>query len=416
MDLAVQEDAKVKAIRLADALAGIRAQLWPILDTEAIGLSGARGRVLAADLIAKVSLPHWDSAAMDGFAVRASDLVPGRISRLTVVGEAAAGHPFNGTLGDRQAVRILTGAPLPREADIIIMQEECRVDGGELLVEGNPATKKHWRPRGEDVGLGSRAISAGTRLRAQDVALAGALGCKQLQVRRQPRVGLFSTGDELCEPGDALASGQIWDANRCLLRGLLEHLGCLVIDFGILRDEPQLLEGALSQAAHDCDLLVTSGGMSVGSEDHIRSIIGRRGALEIWPVAIKPGKPVGLGDIDDCAILALPGNPIAAVVAFIAIGHTVIDLIAGASHDPPGLLSIPAGFTFEKKNGIRQFLLGELRGLGGGRTIVAPSVRQGTAMLSALTRSDGFIVLDEDREVVRPGESVDFLPMQGYLS
>src|SRR5262245_35802987 len=193
MDLAVQEDVKVKAIRLADALAGIRAQLWPILDTEAIGLSGARGRVLAADLIAKVSLPHWDSAAMDGFAVRASDLVPGRISRLTVVGEAAAGHPFNGTLGDGQAVRILTGAPLPREADIIIMQEVCQVDGGELLVEGNPTSKKHWRPRGEDVGLGSRAISAGTRLRAQDVALASALGCKQLQVRRQPRVGLFST-------------------------------------------------------------------------------------------------------------------------------------------------------------------------------------------------------------------------------
>src|SRR5262245_59257937 len=171
MTLAVREDVKGKPVRLADALAAIRTQVWPILDTEAIGLSGARGRVLAADLIAKVSLPHWDSAAMDGFAVRASDLLPGRISRLAVVGEAALSHPFNGNLRDGQAVRTLTSAPLPREADLIIMQEVCQVDRGDLLVEGNPTSKQHWRPRGEDVGLGSRAISAGTRLRAQDVAL-----------------------------------------------------------------------------------------------------------------------------------------------------------------------------------------------------------------------------------------------------
>ena len=416
MNLAVQENAKVQPIRLADALAAIRTQFRPILDTEAVGLAGARGRVLATDLIAKVSLPHWDSAAVDGFAVRASDLLPGRVSRLTVIGAAAAGHPFSGAIGRGQAVRILTGAPLPREADIVIMQEFCRVDGGELLVEGNSASKKHWRARGEDVGLGARAIAAGTRLRAQDVALAGALGCTQLLVRRRPRVGLFSTGDELREPGDPLLSGQIWDANRCLLRGLLEHLGCQVVDFGILGDEPELLEGALSRAAHDCDLLVTSGGMSVGSEDHIRSIIGRRGVLEIWPLAIKPGKPVGLGDIDDCAILALPGNPIAAVVAFIAIGRAVVDVTSGACHDPPGLLAMPAGFSFEKSRGIRQFLLGELRAVGEARSTVAPSARQGTAMLSALTQGDGFIVLDEDREVVRPGEPVDFLPLQGHLS
>jgi molybdopterin molybdotransferase len=206
-----------------------------------------------------------------------------------------------------------------------------RVNGADLLVEGDLARKKRWRPRGEDVCLGARAIAAGTRLRAQDVALAGALGCNRLQVRRQPRVGLFSTGDELCEPGNALADGQIWDANRCIVRGLLEQLDCEVADFGILRDEPELLEGALSRAAHDCDLLVTSGGMSVGNEDYIRSMIGRRGVLELWPLAIKPGKPVGLGDIDDCAILALPGNPIAAVVAFIAIGRAVVDVVSGAS-------------------------------------------------------------------------------------
>jgi len=412
MTLAVREDVKVKPVRLADALAAIRAQVWPIIDTETIDLSGARGRVLPADLVATVSLPHWDSAAVDGFAVRAPDLVRGKVSRLRVIGVAAAGRPFAGSFGPGQAVRILTGALLPAGADVVVMQEVCRVDGADVLVEAGPEGKKHWRPRGEDVCLGSRAIAAGARLRAHDVALAGALGCQRLEVRRQLRVGLFSTGDELCEPGDVLANGQIWDANRCILRGLLEHLGCQVADFGILRDEPELLEGALSRAAHDCDLLVTSGGMSVGNEDHIRSILGRRGVLELWPVAIKPGKPVGLGDIDDCAILALPGNPIAAVVAFIAIGRAVVDVIAGASHDPPRPLSIPAGFPFAKRKGIRQFLLGEVEADNDGKSVVIPCERQGTAMLSALSGSDGFIVLAEDREV----ELVDFIPLQGYLS
>src|SRR5262249_39153064 len=157
---------------------------------------------------------------------------------------------------------------------------------------------------------GSRVLVTGRRLRTPDIALAGALGYSDLPVFRRLKVGLFSTGDELREPGDVLASGQIWDANRSLLHGLLEDVGCDVQDFGILRDQPQMVEGALSMAARDCDLLVTSGGMSVGREDHIRAIIGRRGTLDIWPLAIKPGKPVGLGDIDTCPILALPGNPI----------------------------------------------------------------------------------------------------------
>jgi molybdopterin molybdotransferase len=409
-------DPAVKAIRLADAVAAIRAHLCPILDTELVDLSEARGRVLAEDLIAKISLPHWDSAAVDGFALRAGDVLPGRANRLTVVGEAAAGHPFTGIVGPGQAVRILTGAPLPEGTDLVVMQEVCRTDGISVVVQKGTTDKTHRRVRGEDVGLGSRTVIAGRRLRAQDVALAGALGCQQLQVHRRASVGLFSTGDELCEPGEALANGQIWDANRCILRGLLEHVGCKVVDFGILRDEPGLLEGALSRAAHDCDLLVTSGGMSVGSGDHIRSIIGRRGAMEFWPLAIKPGKPVGVGDIDDCPILALPGNPIAAVVAFIAVGRPMVDVVCGALHDPPQSLSIPAAFTLEKRSGVRQFLLAEVRARDREESAVAPSNRQGTAMLSALTGSDGFIVLNEDREVVRRGERVDFLPMQAYLS
>ena len=416
MAFALGDPATAKAVRLADAVAAIRAHLGSISDTEMVDLSQARGRVLAEDLITKVSLPHWDSAAVDGFALRAPDLLPGRPNRLTVVGEAAAGRPFPGIVGAGQAVRILTGAPLPQGADLIVMQEVCRTDGSRVVIQEGTLGKMHRRVRGEDVGLGSGVIVAGRRLRPQDVALAGALGYRQLKVRRRASVGLFSTGDELCEPGVALANGQIWDANRCILRGLLEHVGCKVVDFGILRDEPELMEGALSRAAHDCDLLVTSGGMSVGGGDYIRSIIGRRGALEFWPLAITPGKPVGVGDIDDCPMLALPGNPIAAVVAFIAVGRPMVDVVSGASQDPPRSLSIPAAFTLEKRSGVRQFLVAEVRACDRDENAVVPGDRQGTGMLSALTGSVGFIVLDEDREVVRHGERVDFLPMQAYLS
>jgi molybdopterin molybdotransferase len=400
-------------MRLCDALAGIRAQLPPMLDCETIALSAARGRVLAEDLTAAVDLPHWDSAAVDGFAVRGSDLASGG-TKLRVVGEAAAGHPFRGSAGPGEAVRILTGAELPQGMDLVVMQEVCRLDGAFVLIEGG-GTKRNWRPRGEDVAVGALAIPAGRRLQPQDVALAGALGCRQIKVRRQTRVGLFSTGDELREPGSLLGRGQIWDGNRCLLRGLLERLGCEVRDFGILRDQPDVVEGALSRAAKECDLLVTSGGMSVGTEDHMRRIIGRRGALEVWPLAIKPGKPVGLGDIDDCPIVALPGNPIAAVVAFIALGRSVVNAVAGASDDPLPAQTLPAAFSFRKTKGTRQFLLAELRRDARGASVVAPSSKQGTAMLSALTGADGFAVIGEDCEEVHDGDLVDFLSVYAYL-
>jgi molybdopterin molybdotransferase len=247
------------------------------------------------------------------------------------------------------------------------------------------------------------------------VALAGALGLRQLTVFRQLRVGLFSTGDELCEPGDIRRSGQIWDANRLLLPGLLAPLACEVHDYGILQDDALNMEGALLTAARDCDLLITTGGMSVGTEDHIRSIIGRRGSLEVWPLAIKPGRPVGLGDIDDCPILALPGNPIAAAIAFIAFGRPIITTLSGARDEQPLTLDLPAGFAFEKRKGIRQFLLADLARSADGTSIVIPWPQQSPAMLSSLAGARGIIVLPEDRTHVAPGDPVAFVPLDTLL-
>jgi molybdopterin molybdotransferase len=398
-------------IQLRQAIDGVRPQLSPVFEKEIVPLSLAHGRVLAGNLLAGVDLPPSDSSAVDGFAVKTSDLAAGQVVTLRLVGEAAAGHPFNGVLEHGQAIRILTGAPLPSGADAVVMQETALVDYGSVVIRVDAAPKTHWRQRGEDIRAGSQALPAGCRLRTQHLALASGLGCNQLTVFRQLRVGLFSTGDEVREPGEELRSGQIWDANRCFLRGLLMGMGCEIHDFGILRDEPRLLEGALAAAARDVDLLLTTGGMSVGSEDYIRTIIGRRGSLDVWPIAIKPGKPVGLGDIDHCPILALPGIPIAAVVAFVAFGREVIDILARALEEPLASVLLPAGFEFKKDKGLRQYLLATTTAAPGSTSIVIPVPKQRPAMISAMMAATGFVVLPDDCENVQHGDIVEFVPL-----
>jgi molybdopterin molybdotransferase len=312
----ISEPRDMLPVLLADALPAVRAQLSPVREREVVPLAAATRRILAGNLLAEMDLPAWNSSAVDGFAVRAADVQPEQVVTLRLAGEALAGHPFAGSVEAGQAARILTGAQLPSGADLVVMQETCIVDGETVRVPGGSGRNSNWRRRGEDVRAGMAILPAGHRLRPQDLALAGAVGYRTLAVFRQLRVGLLSTGDELCELGAEREDGQVWDTNRSLLRALLERMGCQVHDFGIVRDERREVEGKLSAAARESDLLVTSGGMSVGREDHVRSVIGRRGALDIWPLAIKTGRPVGLGDIDACPILALPGNPVAAVIAF----------------------------------------------------------------------------------------------------
>jgi len=402
-------------VLLADALAAVRAQLSPPREHEIVPLAAAAGRILAGNLLAEADLPPWDSSAVDGFAIRAADL-QGEAATLRLTGEALAGHPFPECVEAGQAVRILTGARLPRGADLVVMQETCSVDGDTVRVPGGRGGKSNWRRRGEDVRAGAAILPAGHRLRAQDLALAGAVGYRTLTVYRQLRVGLLSTGDELCEPGAAREDGQVWDTNRGLLRALLERMGCQVRDFGIVRDDGREVEGKLSAAARDSDLLVTSGGMSVGREDHVRSVIGRRGTLDIWPLAIKPGRPVGLGDIDACPILALPGNPVAAVIAFAAFGRAVVEALSGAAPGSLPSVSLPAAFALRKTAGVRQFLLARAQRGDKSAHMATLCEKQGAAALSSLAEAGGLIALPEDCEGVRPGDLVEYVPIDALLA
>jgi molybdopterin molybdotransferase len=261
----------------ADAQAIVEGRFAATVGTERVPLATARNRVLAADLVAAVDLPLFDSAAVDGVAVRSAELSTPGIRRLHLVGHAAAGHPFTGMLAEGQAIRIFAGAPMPAGADAVIMEENCLIEGGSVSIPAGAAKAGYCRRHGDDVRAGSVLIPAGRRLRSQDVALAAALGNLELTVFKRLSVALFSTGDEIREPGTQLETGEIWDTNRWLLRGLVESLGCRVTDLGILPDDARKIERALSAAAHDNDLLVTSGGVSVGTEDHMTAVIKRRG-------------------------------------------------------------------------------------------------------------------------------------------
>jgi molybdopterin molybdotransferase len=405
-----------RPVVLADALERVRAQIPVIREREDVALRDAHGRILAAAVEAPVDLPLYDSSAMDGFAVRSEDLTRGAVPSLRIIGQAAAGHPFNGSISHGEAVRILTGSRLPTGADRVVEQERCMISGGHVYVRSTPAAKDNWRRRGEDIRMGSSVFSMGHRLRGQDVAMVGALGITHVTAFRRLRIGLFSTGDELREPGQALQSGHVWDANRLLLPSLLAPLACDIRDFGILRDHPRQIEEALVAAARDCDLLITTGGMSVGAEDHVRSVICRRGSLEAWPLAIKPGRPVGLGDIDDCPILALPGNPTAAAIAFIAFGRPIVTMMSGARDETPLAFHLPAGFALEKAHGIRQFLLADLASAADGASLAIPISQQSPAMISSLSRARGLIVLPETCTDVAPGQAVMFAPMHHFMS
>ncbi len=400
---------------LSDAGAALERLLTRTVEAETASLADADGRILAQDLISPVALPPHDNSAVDGFALRHRDLAARLPARLRLLGTAAAGRAWDRPLAAGQTVRILTGARLPDGADTVVMQEDCGLDGDIVHVMRAPKPGANIRRAGEDIRAGATALAAGHRLRAPEIALAAALGQSALPVFRPLSVGLFSTGDEVREPGALLLPGQIWDANRWMLRHLLQRMGCRVSDCGILSDDFHGVEEALRHAAHDHDLLITSGGISVGVEDHVGSVIRRRGSLDIWRLAIKPGKPVAFGDIDTCPILALPGNPIASMVLVLTLGRVIVRRLAGATGSTATRLSLPAGFAFEKKAGRREFLLGRIDRDTEGVSRVVALDKQGSAILSTASRFEGLIDLPEPLDGVQPGDRVDFLPLEWLL-
>ncbi len=386
----------------------------PVTGTERVGLRAARGRVTAVDVKAPVDLPPFDNSAVDGYAVRHADLLRDSDTRLSVAGRLTAGARAEIGLKPGQAIRIFTGAAMPAGADTVFMQEDVTVDGDRVVVPKGLKLGANRRLAGEDVAGGQVALPAGTVLEPQHIALAAALGITEIEVRRRLQVAIFSTGDEVVEPGSPRGGAAIYDANRYLLSGLLARLGAVVTDLGILADDPGVLARALKTAATGHDLVLTSGGVSTGEADHVRGAVERIGSLVFWRVAIKPGRPVAMGVIRDASgqgavFVGLPGNPVAVFVTFVRVVKPLLRRLAGAQ--PQRLLPLPvrAAFAYRKKKDRREYVRVALHRASDGELEAVKHPQDGAGILTSLTETDGLLEFPEDVTAIEPGARVGFL-------
>jgi len=399
---------------VADAEHLIVERVAPVEGTETTALRDAVGRVLAEDIVAPVDVPPFDNSAVDGYAVRAADLQAAGETRLAIVDRVTAGRAADHVLKTGEAIRIFTGAPMPAGADTVFMQEDCRVEGGAVIVPSGLKLGANRRLAGEDMRADSVALPAGRRLAVQHVALAAALGLTALKVRRRVRVALFSTGDEIVEPGAKLPRAALYDSNRYLLAGLIARLGAEVTDLGILGDDPQELARAIGAAAQSHDLVLTSGGVSTGEADHVRSAIESIGRIVFWRMAIKPGRPVAMGVLparggDGAAFVGLPGNPVAVFVTFVRVVRPLLLRLAGALPEP--LLAMPAraAFAYKKRKGRREYVRVALRPAADGTIEMFKHAQDGAGVITSLTETDGLAELTEDVTSVEPGATIGFL-------
>jgi len=406
-------------LAVAEAERLIAERIVPVSECETVALREAGGRVLAADILAPVDVPPFDNSAVDGYAVRAEDLDGERETRLPIAGRAAAGHAAAHALQEGVAIRIFTGAPMPEGADTVFMQEDCRVDGDCVIVPAGLKRGANRRLAGEDVKAGAVALPAGRRLAVQHVALAAALGLTTLVVRRRVRVALFSTGDEIVEPGSPLPRAALYDSNRYLLAGLLARIGAEVTDLGILRDDPPALARALNAAAAAHDLVLTSGGVSTGEADFVRKAVESIGRIVFWRVAIKPGRPLAMGVIpgantgadtgDGAAFIGLPGNPVAVFVTFVRIVRPLLLRLAGALPEPTIAMPVRAAFSYKKRTGRREYVRVTLRTAPDGAVEAIKYQQDGAGVLTSLTETDGLAELTEDVTAIEPGSTIGFL-------
>nr|WP_280639786.1 gephyrin-like molybdotransferase Glp [Pseudomonas sp. RGM2987] len=399
-------------IPVDDAIRHLLDQAPPPPGMQQINLDQASARVLSQDIFCPMNLPAWDNSAMDGYALRAVDL-PAAGGSLAVVRRIAAGDGPGEPLGEGQAVRIFTGAPLPPGADTVVPQESCRAEGERVWL---PAVNRgdHVRKEGEELRRGERLLRAGTRLRAQELGLLAGAGIGRVEVYRSLRVGLLSSGDELREPGEPLAPGQIYNSNRHSVAALLRGWGFDVHDFGVMPDQLLASRQALSLAAAECDVLLTSGGVSVGEEDHLKQAIEGLGSIDLWRLAIQPGKPLAFGDVEGKPWIGLPGNPSAALITALIVVRPFLFRAQGMGDVLPVPLQVPAGFDWLQRNKRRQYLRARLSPDTNGHLCVELHPQQSSAMLTAACWADGLALVERETQVHKH-DRVMYLPFAALM-
>ena len=397
------------ALHVAKAREAIRACLSPISDTETVPIRASLGRVLAEEIVPRINVPANDNSAMDGYAVRFSDLD----SPLREIGTALAGKPFGGKVGAGECVRIMTGAVMPQGTDTVVIQEIVKKESDRIIVPPGQKRAQNVRYAGEDLKIGVPVLSPGQQLRPAEIGLIASLGIGEVRVKRRLRVAFFATGDELASIGSPLKEGEVYDSNRYTLHGMLERLGVEITDLGVVRDNPEQLERTFRRAADAADAIITTGGVSVGEADFVRALMAKLGEVLFWKIAMRPGRPMAFGKIGDSYLFGLPGNPVAVMVTFYqfvrdALLHLsgrrddyAIPLLRAVSAEPmrkvPGRTEYQRGVLFREKDEWR----------------VRTTGQQGSGVLRSMSEANCFIVLEHERGAVRAGELVSVQLMEG---
>ena len=410
---ATSDSARARGLISVDqARAFMLARARALEETERVPLTEALGRVLARAETSPIHVPGHANSSMDGYAVRAADVSGDGQTSLRVTQRIAAGE-IGARLAAGEAARIFTGAPLPEGADAVVIQEDCQQDGDQVRFHGPVAAGDNVRPRGNDVVAGHQVLAAGTRLRPQELGLAASVGLAQLDVVRRVRVAIFSSGDELVQPGEPLAAGAIYNSNRYILRGLLSALGCETIDLASVEDSLAATEAALLEAAAEADVVVTSGGMSVGEEDHVKQAVERVGELEMWRVAVKPGKPLAYGRIGAADFIGLPGNPVSTLLTFCLFVRPFLLRRQGVRQVLGKALSVPAAFRWPRPGRRREYLRARLE-QGSDGVAVNIYAKQGSDVLTSTVWADGLVEIKEGK-TVEPGALVPYYSVAELL-
>ena len=414
-----QDDYDPNSLSVERARALILGQLTPIQGSERVALRSALGRVLADNIIAPCNVPAHDNSAMDGFAVRFTDLSDTGTSRLKVLGVALAGQAFNGPVGAGECVRIMTGALPPSGTDTVVVQEIVETEGDFALIPPRQRPGQNIRRAGEDLKRGAPALSTGKLVRPAELGLMASLGFAEVSVKRRLRVAFFSTGDELCSIGSPLAEGEVYDSNRYTLFGMLTRLGCEVLDLGVVRDDPALIEAAFREAAANADVVITSGGVSVGEADFVKQLMMQMGEVLFWKIAMKPGRPMAFGRIGNDAqgawLFGLPGNPVAVMATFYQFVRDALYTLMGADPLPViPLLTVPCATALKKNPGRTEFQRGMLL-QNDGHWQVRATGAQGSGILRSMSDANCLIVLEQARGNVAAGETVQVQLFDGLV-
>jgi molybdopterin molybdotransferase len=386
-----------------------------VAETERVAVRAALGRVLAETVISPVNVPPASNSAMDGYAIFSTDLPESGSRTLKVAGKSLAGAPFNDKVRPGQAIRIMTGAVMPAGTDTVIMQEQAQREGDDIRIRPGHCAGEYVRQAGEDIAMGDTVLTPGKRVMPAELGLLASVGISEVTVTRRLRAAFFSTGDELRSPGDALEAGQIYDSNRYLLYGMLQRVDVDLVDLGIVPDDPDAIRDTLAQAASQADVVVTSGGVSVGEADYVKQILDELGEIDLWRIAMKPGKPLTVGTLGNAVFFGLPGNPVSTMVTFYQFVKPAILQMMGQLDAQAASLRVPCTSRLAKVPGRLEYQRGILTQDPHGTLSVSTSGLQESHILTSMSRSNCFIILPAECAGVEPGENVEVQPFAGLI-